>query len=124
MTCEELDAMIATLNIELGNLNQQISDKESAIVAATPGCLSLDIWGGGIPSAPLSLASVTSRIGYLQGLFPFILPAQYAALMNTIAAYYAIKQMMDDKANLKIQADTVRAQVNWCIQQKQSQGCP
>lgn len=124
MTCDELNAMITGLSGQLGNLNQQISDKEAEIVAATPSCLSADTWSGTIPSAPLTQASVATRISQLQMICAMSPPNIQPAVMNTIAGYMAIQQKMNDKASLQTQAASVQAQLNQKIQEKQQQGCP
>jgi hypothetical protein len=109
MTCEELTQLIA-------DLADQISDKQTLIVGATAGCLSNDVWAGTVPSAPLTLASVNTRISDLQMLLSTAPANLQPYILNSIASYQAIKQMMDDKAALEMQRQMA-------INTKNMQGC-
>lgn len=109
MTCDELTQLIA-------DLADQISDKETLIVGATAACLSDDVWAGTRPSAPLTLASVNTRISDLQMLLSTAPSTLQPYILNSIASYQAIRQMMDDKAALEIQRQMA-------ITTKTMQGC-
>lgn len=110
MTCEELTQLIA-------DLADQISDKETLIVGATAACLSDDVWSGTRPSAPLTPASVATRISDLQMVLMTAPSNIQPFIANSIASYQAIKQMMDDKATLEMQRQEA-------ILAKQMQNCP
>ena len=109
MTCDELTQLIA-------DLADQISDKQTLIVGATASCLSDDVWAGTHPTAPLTLASVNTRISDLQMLLSTAPSSVQPYILNSIASYQAIKQMMDDKATLEMQRQMA-------IQTKNMQGC-
>lgn len=110
MTCDELNQLIA-------DLADQISDKETLIVGATASCLSDDVWAGTRPTAPLTPASVAMRIGELQTLLTMSPPNVQPFILNSIASYQAIQQLMTEKQDLMNQRQSA-------IMMKMMQGCP
>lgn len=131
MTCQELDDLIATKTAELGDVNEDISDKADEIDEQTSICQAYDTYPGGCPTPPLTNGSIDMRISYLN-MYAMMNPALAGAIALLIEKYnstsnppgYGVKTLMAQKVTLQNEATTLQMQIQNALLQKQMMNCP
>jgi hypothetical protein len=131
VTCAELDDLIATKTTELGNVNEDISDKADEIDEQTSVCQAYDTYPNGCPTPPLTNGSIDMRVSYLQ-MYAMMNPSLAGAIALLIEKYnstsnppgYGVKTLMAQKVTLQGQATTLQMEIQNALLQKQMDGCP